>query len=62
MHRARGAQRGFEKALGQQMVINKVPGASSIIATTEVAEAAPVGYALLMVSKAFVSSSPTGRR
>jgi tripartite-type tricarboxylate transporter receptor subunit TctC len=51
---ARGAQPGLEKALGTQMIVKNVPGASSSIATTEVAGAAPDGYTLHMVSNAFV--------
>jgi tripartite-type tricarboxylate transporter receptor subunit TctC len=51
---ARGVQRAFEKAIGQQMIVKNVPGASSSIATTEVAGAAPDGYTLHMISNAFV--------
>lgn len=51
---ARGVQRAFEKAIGQQMIVKNVPGASSSIATTEVAGAAPDGYTVHMVSNAFV--------
>lgn len=51
---ARGMQRGFEKAIGQQMIVKNVPGASSSIATTETSEAAPDGYTVHTVSNAFV--------
>ncbi len=47
-------QRGFEKAIGQQMIVKNVPGASSSIATTETSEAAPDGYTVHTVSNAFV--------
>lgn len=51
---ARGMQRAFEKAIGGQMVVKNVPGASSSIATTETSEAAPDGHTLHTVSNAFV--------
>ncbi|MFM9941678.1 MAG: Bug family tripartite tricarboxylate transporter substrate binding protein [Hyphomicrobiaceae bacterium] len=51
---ARGVQPGFEKAIGVPMIVKNVPGASSSIATTEVASAAPDGYTVHMISNAFV--------
>lgn len=51
---ARGVQPAFERAIGTQMVIKNVVGASSSIGTTEVSEAAPDGYTVHTVSNAFV--------
>ncbi len=51
---ARGVQRAFEKAIGMQMVIKNVVGASSSIATTEVGESVPDGHTVHMISNAFV--------
>lgn len=51
---ARGAQRAFEKAIGQPMIVKNVVGGSSSISTTEVNEAPPDGYTVHMVSNAFV--------
>ncbi len=51
---ARGVQPAFETAIGAPMVVKNIPGASSSIATTEVASAAPDGYTVHMISNAFV--------
>ena len=51
---ARGSQRAFEKAIGTQVVIKNVVGASSAIATAEVASAPGDGHTLITVSNAFV--------
>ena len=51
---ARGVQAAFEKAIGTQVVVKNVVGASSAIATNEVSEAAADGYTVHTVSNAFV--------
>lgn len=50
----RGTQEAFAKALGQQVVVKNVPGASGTIGTAEAAAAKPDGYTVL-----FTPSGPT---
>lgn len=45
---ARGLQEAFGKALGQQVIVKNVPGASGTIGTGEAAAAAPDGYTVLI--------------
>lgn len=52
---ARGVGAKLSEALGQQFVIDNRPGASGIIANETVANAAPDGYTLLMVSSTYAN-------
>lgn len=51
---ARGMQRGFERSLGQNVIIKNVPGAAATIAATEASQAASDGYTLLAISNALI--------
>lgn len=46
----------MEKTLGQSVVVDNRPGAGGIVGTVAVANAAPDGYTLLMISSAFPST------
>ena len=54
---ARAIAEPLSKALGQQVIVENKPGASSLLGTTLVAKAAPDGYTLLAHSTTFVTAS-----
>lgn len=54
---ARAIAEPLSKALGQQVIVENKPGASSLLGTNLVAKAAPDGYTLLAHSTTFVTAS-----
>ena len=53
---ARKVADGMSKALGQPVVVENKPGAGSLIGVQYVAQQAPDGYTLLMMSSSFVTN------
>jgi tripartite-type tricarboxylate transporter receptor subunit TctC len=53
---ARSIAEALTKALGQQVIVENKPGASSLLGTNFVAKAAPDGYTLLAHSTTFVTA------
>ena len=53
---ARTVALGLSKSLGQQVIVENKPGASSLLGTNFVAKAAPDGYTLLAHSTTFVTA------
>ena len=54
---ARAIAEPLSKALGQQVIVENKPGASSLLGTNLVAKAAPDGYTLLAHSTTFVTAA-----
>jgi tripartite-type tricarboxylate transporter receptor subunit TctC len=54
---ARAIAEPLSKALGQQVIVENKPGASSLLGTNLVAKAAPDGYTLLAISTTFVTAA-----
>jgi tripartite-type tricarboxylate transporter receptor subunit TctC len=53
---ARAIAEPLSRVLGQQVVVENKPGASSLLGTVTVAKAAPDGYTLLAISTTFVTA------